>query len=70
MIITGWSSKTRVFFSKCYSLVFIAVFAHRRWQPRTQKYAYTLKQIDNKNILLPIDIDGKGFFNLYRWFLF
>ena len=35
-----------------------------------QKYAYTLKQIDNKNILLPIDIDGKGFFNLYRWFLF
>ena len=24
-----------------------------------QKYAYTLKQIDNKNILLPIDIDGK-----------
>ena len=31
--------------------------------------AHTLKTINNKNILVPID-NGKGYFNLYRWFLF
>ena len=31
--------------------------------------AHTLKTINNKNILVSID-NGKGYFNLYRWFLF
>ena len=69
--ITGWSLLNSLFFffKMLQHGLYCSICAQKMTTTNARIDAHTLKTINNKNILVPID-NGKGYFNLYRWFLF